>query len=80
MQFIMYPYGGQSAILTDDYSPSEIVEQLHIKHLRADMERIGGVYPAKVYTGSMKPYAFLYADKVEFCKSISPINKNARTL
>lgn len=68
MQFIMYPFGGRSAIVTDDYKPHEVNLGLHLVHLRADMDRIGGLYPAKVFTGDMKPYALLYSDKVEYCK------------
>lgn len=78
MQFIMYPYGGKSAIITDDYTPSEVNAELHIEHLREDMHRIGGKYPAKVFTGDMMPYALLYGNKVEYCNPHTSRNDKKR--
>lgn len=69
MQFVMYPFGSSYAIVTDNYDASELLQGVHLANLRADVEAFGLKYPCKVYTGDMRPYGFLYADKFEPCSN-----------
>lgn len=59
MKFLITPnsdYTSQ-AILTDDYTPLEVANGLHIKHIRADLEHTTLKTPVRVYaiTGSKPP-------------------------
>lgn len=78
MMFIMYPFGSKYAIVTDDYSGEEYFLNRHIEDLRADVEYFGLKYPCKVYTGDMRPYGMLYADKFERVKNFPNKPKKRR--
>jgi len=68
MMFIMYPFGSKYAIVTDSYTPEECFLNRHIDDLRADVQHWGLKYPCKVFTGDMRPYGMLYADRFERTK------------
>lgn len=64
MQFLMFPYGFNGAIVTDDYSEEEVKNDVHIRHLRDDIKHFGLKYPCKVFDSDMKPICTLMPNKV----------------
>ena len=51
MKFLITPNKDltSQAILTDDYSPSEVADNLHIKHIRADIKELKMETPVRIY-------------------------------
>lgn len=64
MRFLMFPYGYDGAILTDDYTDVEIANNVHIAHLRRDVEMFGLNYPCKVTDINFSPVCTLTHSKI----------------
>lgn len=52
MRFLITPNSNftDRAIVTDEYSDSEVANGLHLKHIRADLEHSNFRTPVRVYT------------------------------
>ena len=64
MRFLMFPYGYEGAIVTDDYTPDEIACNVHIDHLRRDVAVFNLKYPCRVFDYDMKPVCTLTSTKM----------------
>lgn len=64
MRFLMFPYGFNGAIVTDDYSAAEISRNVHIDNLRKDISFFGLKYPCKVFDNDMNPVCTLTHNKI----------------
>lgn len=67
MRFLMFPFGYDGAIVTDDYDESEIASDVHIAHLRRDVVAFGLNYPCRVFDFDMNPICTLTHSKVIKC-------------
>lgn len=65
MRFMMFPFGYNGAIVTDDYSDVEIANNVHIDHLRHDIEYFGLKYPCKVTDINMRPVCTLTHSQIK---------------